>query len=77
MMSKPDLERAFSAYLDSLLRIMWSIIDIFECLALPLYLRTETTRKDLLGRMWRYWGAWLWDEKFLFIAFRDYIDKGN
>ncbi len=54
--------------LDSLGRILWVIVDISQVIALPLYQRTKTTRKHVFPRIWRFWGTWLWKEKYFWKA---------
>lgn len=54
--------------LNSLGRVLWTIVDIIQVIALPLYLRTKTTQKQVYSRIWRFWGAWLWKEKYFWKA---------
>ena len=61
--------------IDSFGRLLWIIIDILLVLILPFYLRTDTTRKDLYSDMWKFWGAWLWDEKYFLKAIRGLLAR--
>ena len=49
----------------SLKQKIWAIIDIFEPIMLPLYLRTKTTRKDLCRRLFNYWATWFWRDGYI------------
>jgi hypothetical protein len=66
----PNIERVAAGYtsLDSIGRTLWTVVDILEVLVLPLYLRTKTSRNKVFSRMWRFWGAWLWKEKYFWKA---------
>ena len=65
-----DRAREFTEKDLSFVNKLWVFVDIFfESVSLPLYLRTDTTRKDMWKRLKKYWGMWLWDEWLLFKLF--------
>lgn len=49
----------------SLSRKIWLLVDVFQTAVLPVYLRTNTARKNLYERLWKFWGVAFWKEWLL------------
>lgn len=46
-------------------RKLWLLVDVFQTAILPVYLRTNTARKNLYSRLWTFWGVAFWKEWLL------------